>query len=254
MAERSDRTGTSQPNGVFRTTHWTEIFVARSQNEPGRHEALREFLLRYWKPVYCYLRCRGNSHEAAKDLTQGFFHEVVLGRGLIQKADRAKARFRTFLLRSLDHYAVSVRRAKQAKRRMPEGGLVSLEEIDPATIPEPVYTADPAEVFDYVWASAVLDQVIAEVVGKCRETNSTTHWEVFRARVLQPILENTAPPSLTDLCDTYGISRTDEASNMILTMKRRFRAVLRGHVRQFVTSDADVDDEIRYLMKVLSRG
>jgi DNA-directed RNA polymerase specialized sigma24 family protein len=254
MTKRGEQTSGNRPPGVFRTTHWTEIFVARSRDEPKREEALRDFLLRYWKPVYCYLRSRGNSHEAAKDLTQAFFHEVVLGRGLIQKADRAKARFRTFLLRSLDRYAADVRRAERAKRRRPRGGLVSLEAIDPETVPEPVYTSDPAEVFDYVWASTVLDQVIAEIVGKCRETNSTTHWDLFRARVLQPILENTPPPSLAVLCDRHGLSRTDEASNMILTMKRRFRAVLRDHVRQFVESDADVDDEIRYLMKVLSKG
>jgi len=32
-----------------------------------------EMLKTYWKPVYCYLRCKGYDNEQAKDLTQGFF-------------------------------------------------------------------------------------------------------------------------------------------------------------------------------------
>ena len=36
--------------------------------------------------------------EDTKDLTQGFFHEVVLDRNLIQRADQVKGRFRSFLL------------------------------------------------------------------------------------------------------------------------------------------------------------
>ncbi len=209
---------------------------------------------RYWKAVYCYLLRKGYSSEGAKDLTQGFFHEIVLGRGLIEQADRGRGRFRTFLLTCLNRYLVSVRRAEKAKRRMPEGGLVRLEEIDRLNVPEPLDYATPIEVFDYAWASALLDQVLAEVAKKCRETGNATHWELFRARIVQPIMANTESPSLTLLCEKYGISRKAKASNMIFTVKRRFRAALRRHVRQLVASDAEVDDEIHHFMKIFSRS
>ncbi|NQT84454.1 sigma-70 family RNA polymerase sigma factor [bacterium] len=195
MSKRRDETTTVEWNGAFHTTHWTDIFDAMSHDEPRRQAALGELLGTYWKPIYCYLRCKGHGREAAKDLTQGFFHEVVLGRGLIQRADQAKGRFRTFLLTCLNRYAANVLRAETTKQRMPEGGLVRLEDVDWLNAPEPAHSASPLEAFDYAWASALLDQVVAEVAGECLETGNYTYWELFQARVLQPIMENADSPS-----------------------------------------------------------
>jgi DNA-directed RNA polymerase specialized sigma24 family protein len=252
MDRRPDKT-TFGYDAAFHTTHWTEIFDAQSADEPRRREALEHLLRSYWKPVYCYLRCKGYEREQAEDLTQVFFHEVLLGRGLIEQADKAKGRFRTLLLTALGRYTTDVRRIERAKRRTPEGGLVRLEAIDRLSAPEPLHKATPAEAFDYAWASALLDQVLAEVAAKCRERSSATHWEVFRERVLQPIMENAESPPLGRLCEKYGIPKKAKAANMIFTVKRNFRSVLRRHVRQFVASDAEVDDEISHLMRVFSR-
>ncbi len=150
----------------------------------------------------------------------------------------------------MSRYAANVHRAEVAKQRMPEGGLVRLEGSDGLSVPEPVHYATPVEVFDYAWASALLDQVLADVAGECRETGKSAHWEVFRERVLQPIMGNTESPSLAHLCEKYRISNRAKASNMIVTVKRRFQAILRRHVRQLVDSDAEVYEEIRHFMKV----
>ncbi len=84
----------------------------------------------YWKPVYSYIRCKGYPTEEAEDLTQGFFHEIVLGRGLVQQADGKRGRFRTFLLRCLNRYLADVFRTERTKRHMPPGGLRSLETVN----------------------------------------------------------------------------------------------------------------------------
>ncbi len=254
MSSRADRIATGRWDGAFATTRWTEILEAQSEDEPDRLAALGVLLGRYWKPVFCYLRSRGHDREAAKDMTQRFFQEVLLGRGLVQRADRAKGRFRTFLLRALEQYAVDVRRAETAKRRMPEGGLVSLEEIDWLNVPEPIHCRTPAEVFDYAWASALLDHVLAEVEEGCRETGNHVHWDIFRERILQPILHNTEPPSIPQLCKKYRIPERARASHMILTVKRRFRVTLRRHVRQMVDSEEETDEEMAHLVKVFSRS
>ena len=249
-----DKPTTRGGNEPFPVTHWTEILAARSDSEPRRQAALEELLTAYWKPVYCYLRSKGHEKEASKDLTQGFFHEVVLGRDLIQRADRAKGRFRTFLLKALGEYAASVRRADKAKKRLPEGGFLPLEGIDTLGIPELTYCRTPQEVFDYAWASALLDEVLTEVEGECRETGMATHWEVFRARILGRILENAASPSLTELCAKHHISSEMKASNMATTVKRRFYSILRRRVRQLVGSDSEIDQEIRDIIEIFSKG
>ena len=90
---------------TFLTTHWSLIEDVKKQ--PDKDRALIGLLLkRYWKPVYCYLRRKGYDNEQAKDLTQGFFHEVVLNRHLLERADSKKGRFRTLLLHTLNQYLV----------------------------------------------------------------------------------------------------------------------------------------------------
>ena len=101
-----------------------------------RDRALIDLLLKlYWKPVYCFLRRKGYDNESAKDLTQDFFHEVVLGRDLIQRADPSKGRFRSFLLTALKRYLINAAEARRAQKRIPSEKLVSLNGIDPAEIP-----------------------------------------------------------------------------------------------------------------------
>jgi RNA polymerase sigma-70 factor (ECF subfamily) len=255
MSKRGHRRTTAgEGNGVFRTTRWTEVFEAWSADEPRREVALAALLGRYWRPVFYYLRCKGYSRETAKDFTQGFFHEVVLGRSLIEAADRARGRFRTFLLTALDRYVANLRRAETRKRRVPSGGLISLEKVDWRGVPEPIHCTTPADAFDYAWASALLDQVLAQVKRECRETGKAVHWELFWAKVLQPIVDGVEAPSRAGLCEKHGVASTTKVSNMIVTVKRVFRTILRDHVRYFVEADTEVDDEINHLMKVFSRG
>lgn len=119
-------------------------------------------------------------------------------------------------------------------------------------VPEPLHHTTPSEAFDYAWASALLDEVIADVARECGETGKSVHWDLFRERVLDPIMNGTDAPSLSSLCESHNVCTPDKASNMVITVKRRFQAILKRHVRQLVESDADVHGEITYLMTVFS--
>lgn len=241
-------------DGRFRTTHWTEILDARTLDDERHREAVGLLLERYWKPVYCYLRRRGYGNEDAKDLTQGFFQEVVLGRDLIGRADRTKGRFRTFLLASLDHYAASVHRAEVRQKRSPEGAVFSFDTTRDDVFPEPADSASPEEAFHHAWAAAVLDHALADARESLEAGGRGSHWQAFKARILEPIYADAPAPSLDDLCRSLGIEDEEKASNMIITAKRAFQAALRRQVRQFVGSDADVEQEIRDLIGILATG
>jgi RNA polymerase sigma-70 factor (ECF subfamily) len=254
MARRYDpKTSLGGPNERFRTTDWTNIRHAQGGDEAERRGAMATLVGGYWKPIYCFLRRRGRSDEEAKDLTQGFFQEVVLGRRWLEEADRAKGRFRSFLMVSLDHYARSVHRAGACRKRRPEKGLVPLEGAESFSVPEPAHRFTPEEAFHRDWAAALLGQVIADVERQCRARGEATHWEMFAARVLRPILDGSAPPPMADLCARLGVARAARASNMIVTVKRRFRSSLENHVRPLVASDAAVAEEIDDLMAILAR-
>ena len=249
---RTDKTSMGGRQEAFETTHWTEIVRVREGDEARRREAMGQTLARYWKPVYCFLRRKGYGNEEAKDLTQGFFHEVVLGRRLVEHADQTKGRFRTFLLTALRRYVVSIHRAESAAKRMPDGGLARLDQTDAPDMPDAASCATPEEAFDHAWAAALLEQVVTDVQNECLADGKAAHWFVFSERVLRPVMDDAYPPSLADLCAEYGISDEALASNMIITVKRRFRACLERHVRQMVDSDEEVATEIRDLIGILS--
>ena len=251
--KRHDQTSIGGVGEAFLTTHWSLIEKAQSSEE-GSRELIGLLLKKYWKPVYCYLRRKGYDNEQAKDLTQGFFHEVVLGRGLIKKADQSKGRFRPYLLLALNRYLINIREEETAQKRIPKDRLIPLDSIDLPDLPPSVIQSAPEEAFNYAWVSALLEQVLAEVQTKCRQRDLMLHWQVFRDRLVRPILNRSDPLSMKEICDKYGIEDTIKASNMITTVKRLFQTILKQHVRNSVMSDEDTADELAQIKRFFPRN
>lgn len=239
---------------TFGATCWTAIESIASKDDASNRALVGDFLKAYWKPVYCYLRHKGYNSEQAKDLTQGFFYEVVLGRELIQRADRTKGRFRTLLLRALDRYLVSIHRKETAQKRIPQDRLISLEDSTFGDLPEAAGNLDSDEVFHYTWVCELLDRMLEEVEAECCQSGLAVHWNMFNDRVLHPILASAEPLGLEELCRKYGIDSTTRASSMIFAVKRRFQAASKRLLRESVASEQEIDEEMLELMKFLAKG
>lgn len=252
MARYYDRTEAGGKQERFQTTCWTEINNAGTLDESRQRDLANELIKKYWKPVYCYLRRKGYSNESAKDMAQGFFHEVVMGRKLIQKADQTSGRFRTFLLTALDRYATDVYRKETALKRLPAEQIQTLEAADQGNLLDFRADLDAEQIYHYAWASEILNQVLADVESYCHKADREVYWNVFYAKVVVPILENCQPPPLKEICDKYGISEEAKASNMIAYVKGHFRTAMMKCLRQFVDSDAEVEDEFNDIFRILS--
>ena len=250
--KRQENTSMGGSVEAFLTTHWSVIGKIAADSDTPNQALINELLKRYWKPVYCFLRHKGYDNEQAKDLTQGFFEEVVLGKELIRRAEQPRGRFRTFLLSALEQYLAREHRKQTARKRIPKDKLLQLEQIDQAELSEPVNQFSPEQSFNYAWITELLDKLLVEVEARCRSQGKTLHWQVFHDRVLQPIIENTRAPTLTEICQKYGIEDQRKASNMIITVNRRFQAALKRHLRRSVTRDVEVDEELRELMQIFS--
>ena len=238
---------------AFLTTHWSLIGEIQSDGDGDR--ALIGLLLeRYWKPVYFYLRRRGHTHEEAEDLTQGFFHEVVLNRDLVQRADQTKGRFRTFLLHALKQYLIDEYHKGTARKRIPNDKLVPLGLAPLPALPAAVEASDPQDSYDYGWMASLLDQVLSQVERRCAEEHLDLHWKLFDERIVRPILDNTDPPSLDELCHKYHIGDKKKASNMVITAKRCFKTILWEHVRNTVTTAEETDEELAEIMRFFGQG
>jgi hypothetical protein len=62
-----------KPGGVFATTHWSVVVRAADSRSPEAASAMERLCQTYWYPLYAFVRRKGYDHEAASDLTQGFF-------------------------------------------------------------------------------------------------------------------------------------------------------------------------------------
>jgi len=236
--KRGDYTDMGGTGAAFLTTHWSLV------EQVGSDQALIGSLLeRYWKPVYCYLRRKGYGNEDAKDLTQGFFHEIVLGHHLVEKADPSKGRFRSYLLVALDRYLINVKDKQDAQKRIPNDKLIALDTTALSELPPAVSDLDAEASFNYAWVSTLLEEALQQLEGQCRSDGTSTHWYLFRDRVLLPILDGASPSCLKELCERYGVENAAKASNMIVTAKRRFRTILLGRLRNLVASDDQVREE-----------
>jgi RNA polymerase sigma-70 factor (ECF subfamily) len=248
-----DQTDMGGVREAFLTTHWS--LVEHIQSDDDKDQALIGMLLdRYWKPVYCYLRHKGHSNEDAKDLTQGFFHEVVLNKDLSGRADKAKGRFRTFLLHALDQYILNEKRRQTTQKRSPKGKLVSFDIINPPALPEAVSRLNPEDSYNYAWTASMLDQVLSEVETRCLEDDLETHWRVFQDRIVQPILGDTSPPSFADVCEKYSIDDQKKAANMVTTVKRRLQKALKQYLRNTAISDDEIHEEFAEIVQFFSKS
>ena len=237
----------------FPSTHWTVIQDVCPGDDAHSQRIIGGLLGDYWKPVYCYLRRRGYSNEESKDLTQGFFQEVVLSRDLIQRAEPARGRFRTLLLSALNNYLANVHRGATAQKRIPRHKLVPLEQADAGALPDVVRTITSDESFHYAWISELLDRMLEEGEADCCRHDMAVHWNLFEDRVLRPMLEGKTPPPLVQLCARYGIEEATKASNMIFAVKRRLQGALKRYIRQSVASDDEISAEILELKRFLTR-
>jgi RNA polymerase sigma-70 factor (ECF subfamily) len=250
--ENRDWTEIGGARQKFLTTHWSMLEGIKQHDDKERN-LIGLLLERYWKPVYYYLRRKGYNNEKAKDLTQGFFHEIVLDRDLIDRADPSKGSFRTLLLHALNHYLVDEHRKESAQQRIPKDKLVRLDITDSPALPEIIDEFDPAETFNYAWKADLLERSLSEVKQNYAKQGMENHWNVFRDRLLQPLLENKQPAALKDICSKYGIENEAVASHMIETVKRRFQSVLKKQVRQTVLTGQVVEEELKEILKFFEK-
>ena len=242
----TDMGGTEE---AFLTTQWSVVEGIASADEEHSRALIESLLNHYWKPVYCYLRRKGHTNEEAKDLTQGFFHEVVLERHLVENADPEKGRFRSFLLMGLNRYLANVRKHDERQRRTPRGKLIPLDMIEPPELSQMAAQAAPDDCFNYAWVSSLLERVLEELEANCHREGKTVHWHLFYDRVLTSIMDRTDALSVKELCAKYGIEDEAKASNMIVTVKRRFQKLQREHLRKSVMSDDLLAEELEEIKR-----
>jgi DNA-directed RNA polymerase specialized sigma24 family protein len=237
----------------FPPTAWSS--VAQLQDDipdEVRRQSLERFINRYWPPVYAHLRRRKHPPEAAAELTQSFFSDVVLGRNLPLKADAQKGKLRTLILTALNNYLIDKNRRTTAR---PDGFALDEDAIQREEQRfSQVNTSGPGDEFDRRWAYSVLEETILRCEQHFRNGHKPGHWAVFEARVLQPAMSGREPPALAQLHDVHGFRSPAHAATALYQVRQRFQTLLREVISETVANTEDVESEVQTILDTLSRA
>ena len=227
----------------FSATRWS-VVLAAAGDAP---DALAALCRAYWYPLYAFLRRQGLSTHDAEDVTQGFFAHI-LGKDALANVDRAKGRFRTFLLASLKHFLADERDRAKAKKRGGGRTVISLDacEAEERYALEPRDELSPDRLFDRRWAIAVIEQAIARLDA---EYSGAGKGAIFDA--LKPLL--TAPGSARPYAEIGAEFGMNEGAvkTAVHRLRQRYGAALRAEIAETVGSADEVDEELRHLLDAL---
>jgi len=234
---------TSNPNH-FPQTRWTLLLAAQREAGSVRELALEELLGRYWKPIYCYVRRKGLSPDAAQDVVQGLYARL-LERDFLRHLDPARGRLRAYLRAAADNFLASQWTHLAAAKRGGLRGHRSLEDWEDrqllATAPH-----DAAAAFDREWALSVMDRAVARLgdefkrgVRGARSSQGSVFLRFFGLG--QPI-------SYADAARDSGLTVV-QFKAALHRARVRFRELVREEVE--ATTDGDPDGETRYLLQLL---
>ncbi|HRZ58003.1 MAG TPA: sigma-70 family RNA polymerase sigma factor [Candidatus Paceibacterota bacterium] len=233
---------------MFATTHWSVVLAAGDSVSPPAAEALENLCRTYWQPLYVYVRRRGYGLEEAQDLTQSFF-ALFLQKKSFSLANPARGRFRTFLLKSLQHFLTDDwKRDHRLKRG---GGQVEIpwdiHTADDHYASELAETMTPERAYEERWAMTLLEQVLCLLRADYAKAGKT---QLFEA--LQDFLWGTdGPASYAQIAD--GLGMTEGAIRVAVhRLREHYRERLRAEVAHTVSNPNEVDDELRYLIQVIS--
>jgi RNA polymerase sigma factor (sigma-70 family) len=234
----------------FNTTRWTLIADVRRDDDRAR-QAMTELCQTYWRPVYAYVRRHGHTPEEAADLTQSFFVHLLEHRGF-ERADPLRGRFRSYLLTSARNFLSNERERSATLRR---GGGASFDPIDVVDAERQLAQENvdpqfsPEAAFERQWAVRIMERAI-ETLG--REYAARGQAALFAH--LRPFLTSDATADLTPSEESAATRDLTDAAlrTAVHRMRKRFGAALRAEIEDTVGSAADVDDELRHLLHIMS--
>lgn len=232
---------------IFPATPWTLLRDAPRQPAEAQRELLERLLLHYWKPMYAFYRSHGVSRHDAADLVQELLLRW-LKRPPWNDVQEGRGRFRDWLLACCQNHWRTARRRGRAAKRMPPGGLASLDVFTCAGgAPfEPATHDPPDQAFHEAWRRQLIERALQAVVALCRQKDRLGHYQLFADYYLAA---DDSKPTWRILADKYGLASWKEATHRAEWVKEQLARAIRDQIAGYADSDEDVDGEIRELLQ-----
>ena len=248
-SDERDRRVTSARPAVFVATHWSVVLAAKDKTSPQSEQALETLCRIYWRPLYVFLRRQGQRPHDAQDLVPEFFARL-LRKDYLQAVEPARGRFRTFLIMALKRFLANEWDRSRAEKR--GGGQVPLPldpEIAENCCQEEASVTMAAELaFDRQWAVTLLDQTLTHLHDEHERQGKSAQFNLLR----QFLTLGKDPTPYGAVAGQLGVSKA-AAKMAVHRLRRRYREVFHETIVQTVTNPAEVEEEMRHLLQVLSQ-
>lgn len=173
---------------------------------------------------------------------------MLVSNGLTAAAPE-RGRFRAFLRGCVDRFIVSHWRQESALKR--GGGVTFISwEQDRAELryqQEAADEMDPARLFDRSWAETLLDRVLGQLEQDLAREGRAHLFEQLKDRLAD---DGDAAP-YAELAQRLGLTET-ALKTTVHRFRRRYRELLRREIAHTVASSAEVEEELRHLLAVVS--
>lgn len=231
----------------FTTTHWSVVFEAAQPESPGSVDAFARLYRDYWYPLYTYVRRRGRSPHEAEDLTQDFF-VALIERERLRGLEPGGGRFRSFLLKALQNFLANEWDRASAQKRGGGSPLVPLDAAEAETrfLADPA-TAAPEAGFERNWAFAVLDHAMRNLEHELRAAGKERVFDPLRPHLQS---ERNGRP-YAEIAADLGMSE-GAVKVAVHRLRRRYRELLLAELARTVGDEADVTEELRHLIAIVS--
>jgi len=182
MTPRHEHSGRS-----FATTHWSMVTQVDAPDATDARDALVELCLRYWYPVYAYVRQCGYAPAIAQDITRSFLQHLF-EHFRDEKSVGSSMQFRRYLLSHMHAFLTS------DWRNAVSGDLIVELAAPPADLElrnqhDNAGAESPEQAYQQSFALEVLARAFASLRKEARETDRLDMYEV-----LEPFIASDPAP------------------------------------------------------------
>jgi RNA polymerase sigma factor (sigma-70 family) len=249
MAAANDQSDRANPQAPWRfaSTRWSLVAAAGQGPSPEAQEALATLCQVYWYPLYAYARRRLPKVEDAQDLTQEFFAQL-LEKDYLQAADPKRGKFRSFLLTAFKHFLAKEHDRAHAQKR--GGGRrflpLDFQAGETRYHLEPSDYATPESLYERRWALTLLEQALTLLRQEFTNTGKQQLFESLKGT----LMGDSATEPYSQIADKLGMS--EQAIKVAVhRLRQRYKELLREEIGQTVTSNDEIDDELRDLFNAV---
>jgi RNA polymerase sigma-70 factor (ECF subfamily) len=229
---------------MFPPTAWSMVRLAVAEGRPGADQALDQLCRQYERPILAYILRSGCPPDAAEDLKQAFFVQL-LAKNTFADAEGTRVRLRAFLITKLQGFLIDRHRHDMALKRG-GGKVIRLGDMDEAQqmLVEPVDLVTPLIAFQRQWMETLAGHAMTQL-----RADFVARGQVGLYDAIAPFITHSSEESIAALSARLGRPEGTLKSD-ISRLRTRCQELIRSQIAATLDdpTPANIDAELKELM------